>query len=178
MLIPSKASEAILNSHSELLGLNPDGSVRPRDEYEFGGSSDFAKAFADGYHDYASDGLVLGAISGGGDKSILEAAWGKTTTVTELATALANYWATVAVVPGVPSHGGISVISVVNNSASLVSSFEAAIQASITQTKSEPFYFKFVDNIEKMAVSSIIWTVTELMPTVPPSPAPFPESIT
>ena len=70
MLIPLNASDAIWTRTAELSGLNYDGSVRPRDEYELGSPSDFAKAFANAYHDYASDGVVLGAISGGGDKSI------------------------------------------------------------------------------------------------------------
>ena len=178
MLIPLNASEAIWTRTAELSGLNYDGSVRPRDEYEFGSSSDFAKAFAAGYHDYASAGIVLGAMNGNGDKSILERAWGRSMTIRNLAIAMSRYWATVAVTPGIPSHGGMRVISVSNNALGLVGAFEAAIRASITQRRSTPFYFNFINNIEKMAVSKIVWIVVELMPSTPPSPVPFPEKIT
>ena len=171
-LDPLVASSTISKAYLEFVGLDEDG--KPNGNPPTG---DYPSLFAAGYKEYAEQGIVLGADNSGSNESIIEAALGKTTTVTDLATAFANYWATVAVIPGTPAHGGTSVISVVNDASTRVSAFEAAIEASITTTESKPYFFNFVNNIETMAVSTIIWTVTELMPTVPPSPSPFPEII-
>lgn len=174
MLNSSSCADSIWSNFSVSIGLNLDGSTS-------GGNIDgsgYPAMFATEYDKYAKEGVVLGADNGAEDKSILQDALGKSTTVTELATAFADYWATVFIVPGDPAHGGTAVISVVNDAASKVSLFESAIQESITSSKSEPFFYQFINNIETMAVSSIIWTVTEMMPTTPPSPSSFPETIT
>ena len=169
-LNPLVASSAISTSYLRYAGLN--GNGRPNGNPSTG---NYPSSFAAGYKEYAEQGIVLGADNSGGNESIIRAALGKNTTVTELATAFANYWATVAVLPGDPAHGGTSVISVVNDATTRVSAFEAAIVASITSTESKPYFFNFVNNIETMAVSTIIWTVTELMSSG--SSSSFPETI-
>lgn len=171
-LDPMVASSTISKAYLDFVGLDKDG--KPTGNPPTG---DYPALFAAGYKEYAEQGIVLGADNSGSDESIIEFAIGKTTTVTELATAFANYWATVAILPGTPAHGGISVVSVVNDAATRVSSFEAAIEASMTTKESKPYFYNLVNNIETMAVSTIIWTVTEMMPTTPPSPSPFPETI-
>lgn len=140
--------------------------------------STFPDDFAHGYNEYAKTGLVLGALNEGGDKSTLaDFLSSDDMNIDTFALALANFWATVAVTPGVPTHGGTAVISVVNDASSKVSLFKDAINASLTDQEMKPYYNHFIKNIEDIAVSQIIWTVTEMMPTTPPAPVPFPESI-
>lgn len=153
---------------------------------EFGVEADtssFADDFAKAYDDHAAEGIVLGALNVGGAKDIISTFLktvkdGDTDTVDRFAKALAAFWLTVAIVPGVPAHGGISVASVINDAMAHEADFKAAIEASITTEESKPYYFSLVDNIQKMAVSLIIWTVVELIPTPGgPVPTPFPETI-
>lgn len=153
----------------------------------YGASADtgtFPVDFATAYDDYATTGLVLGATNVGGAKDIISdfldsAKSAGVANVTMFATALASYWATVALVPGPPMHGGTATVSVVNDASAHVSDFEAAILASMTTTESKPYYLNFINNIQTMAVAKIIWTVTELIPTPGgPVPTPFPETIT
>lgn len=174
-LNPSSCASAIWAEMQVLIETDDSGVTTGN--RNFGTTQQFASLFATKYHDYASAGVVPGATSGGGDKSILEAAFGINTTPSLLALAFASYWATVAIAPGAPAHGGISVSLVVNTAATLVSAFEAAIMATITQSESKPFYLSLIDNIETMAVSQIIWNVTEIMPGPPPFPMIYPEPI-
>lgn len=139
-------------------------------------SGSFAGDFAFNYNEYAIQGLVPGVINTGGNIVFLENAIGNIT-VQDLAQAFANYWATVAVTPGAPAHGGTSVASVVNDAIAKTALFENAINASITSTESTPWFQSFIENIEVIAVSNIIWTVTEIMPPNA-TPTPFPEGIT
>src|SRR5690606_8981802 len=90
---------------------------------------------------------------------------------------LASYWATVAVTPGAPAHGGTAVVSVVNDAMAHVADFAAAISASITSSEQKPYFQYLIANIETMAVKKSIWPVTERMPPVPPAPGPWPEVI-
>lgn len=175
-LTPSTASYAITDAY--LLAAGLDSTGKPSGDSPQG---DYPAAFATGYNDYAKEGIVLGADNSGGNKSIIEdfmrGVSSRSQTITDFAQALADYWSTVALANGLPMHGGIEVVSISNDAASHVANFEAAILASITQTESKPYFHQFVSNIETMAVRQIIWTVTELMPGSPPSPASFPESI-
>ena len=67
-------------------------------------------------------------------------------------------------------------MSVSNNAATLAALFEAAINASITDEDSSPWFETFISNVQDMAVANIVWTVTELIP--PAVPTPFTEVIT
>jgi hypothetical protein len=141
--------------------------------------STYPSDFANGYNTYGLDGIVLGGLNSGGDTSQIEAilSGGKQVDVTEFAQAFSDYWATVCIDPGVPSHGGMSVISSINNADTLVSLFVDAITASITNVESKPYFYNFIKNIEDIAVKQIQWTITELMPGSPPYPAVFIETI-
>lgn len=126
-------------------------------------TSGWPDGFATGYDDYASAGVVPGASNSGGDKSILANFMASETGgVTAFATALANYWATVAVDPGSPAHGGVAVAGVVNDAASQISAFEAGIQASITTERSTPYYYQFVNNIQTISLPQVTWFITEV----------------
>lgn len=152
-LVPSNCASDIYDQYS--LIIQPPFDV-----------SGYPDAFATAYDDYASLGVVSGAISGGGDKSIISNAWSGPLTVTTLGTALANYWATVALTPAPPN------ISSVNNATSLTSSFIAAITSSLRDTESTPYFLEFVSNVETV-VKSIQWTITP-----PPPGTPFVSMIT
>lgn len=171
----------LIGDEDTLLSLYPEAIL----DVNLTGSADwepsentFPNDFAVAYNTYVLDGIVLGALNTGGDISILETALtGDTeTSISELALAFAGFWATVAIAPGIPAHGGTAVVSVTNNAASLVGLFENAITASLTNVASKPYYNKFVSNIESIAVSNIIWVVTEMVGG-PPAPVAFPEGI-
>ena len=119
--------------------------------------------FANAYHDYASAGIIAGAVSGGGDASIIEGFMNGVTsdpaTVVRLATALANYWAGVGLIPAPPN------IASVNNAATLIPAFTAAILATITTSDTQPYFKTLIDNTEAVA-KTIAWTIT------PPPPKP------
>lgn len=166
--------------------LDSDFNVRTKDTGDYvtavDPSGDFGAVFASSYEKYSVTGTVLGASHGSQDPSLLENfinGLSGATTVTDLATVFANYWATVAILPGSPAHGGLSVVSVVNDAAAKVSLFEAAITASIGNKINRPFYEEFINNLYNIAVSNIVWTVTELIQVGPSTvPTPFPETIT
>lgn len=174
-LVPANAAAGISLALQDQAGIDATGS--PTGALPMG---DFPESWATAYDDYAAAGVVPGAENTGGDKSIIEnalrSAESSTATVTVLATALANYWATVAIETGTPAHGGTAVASVVNNAAALVTLFEDAINASITSSESVPWFETFITNVQTMAVASIVWTVTELLPPAA-TPTPFPEAI-
>lgn len=177
-LVPASAASAITTAYLAIANLDTDGSALDTPLVP----SDFVQAFADGYDTYAKAGVVPGAANAGGTKSLLtavlsaQAVPATATFVTTLAQALADYWATVAVTPGDPAHGGTSVATVTNNASTLVSAFAAAITASITTSESSPYFETFVVNIEEV-VKTIVWTVTELV-GAPPVPTAFAEAIT
>ena len=182
MLNSSSCAEALWTNFFSTIGLDLDGTVVNRNI----DASGYPDMFATEYDNYAKAGIVPGAATGAEDKTIIETALRSYTTVsppssyitvTTLATAFANYWSTVLVTPGAPAHGGTVVISVVNDAMAKVSLFEEAIWASLTSSRSEPFFYNFINNIERIAVSSIIWSVTELIPGDPPSASSFPETI-
>jgi hypothetical protein len=164
------------DEHSQ--GLGPDSINVPAD------TSSFANDFATSYDSYASEGIVLGALNIGGVIESIETyltslKYPDPSAIDDFAKALSVYWATVAIVPAAPMHGGISVVSCLNDALAHESDFKAAIQASITTKESKPYYFNLIKNIETIAVKLIIWTVIELIPTPSgPVPTPFPEGIT
>lgn len=176
-LSPPKAASAIYLALQDVSGLDADGNPDPKPA-----TKDFPAGFAEGYDAYAKDGLVLGAENEGGEKIILEdflrSGFPNSPATTLLfATAFAEYWDTVAVSPGTPSHGGIATVSVTNDALDYIALFEAAILASLSSIKSTPFFLNLITNIEEIAVSAITWTVTETVLTPAPKPIPFPEKI-
>lgn len=137
---------------------------------------DFPLKYAESYETYSLTGEVLGAVHGLQQPEFIETFMRSfSTSITEFATALANYWSTVLIVPGVPSHGGVSVVSVVNDATNWIASFEAAILASITTEYKYPVMVHLIENIEAIALPNVTWTVTEMMSSG--SPASFPEKV-
>lgn len=175
-LSPSKAAELLLQAIAEYAYMNSEGEP----EYDEDGNllihqntlniSDYAHDFSVAYHDYASDGEVLGAESGDGDKSILYemiiqcAEYGSVDegVITIIAEGFADYWSTACVTPGEPAHGGVSVVSISNDSSSKVSEYYSAIVNSYRDEYETPFYLHFISNVESV-VKQVIWKVTELM---------------
>jgi hypothetical protein len=174
MLTPLNASEPIASDYLLAAGLDSEG--KPSGNPPTG---NYPASFADSYNGYATQGAVLGALNSGGDASIIESFFSSvdnsTAVITGLAQALAGFWATVAVTPGEPAHGGTAVEAVTNDALSLVGAFKSAITASITTQEKKPYFLHLVQNIQDIAVSQITWTVTEVMPDS--STADFPETI-
>lgn len=144
--------------------------------------------FAFNYDYHAREGEVKGGIikeanfnNQGGDWPAL-ALWMKTLTsmnnVPAFAFQLATYWSTVALVPGPPMHGGVSVVSIVNDALDQVPAFEAAITAAMGALPLTPWFAKLPESIQTIALPQVTWTVTELIPSGSGvSPVPFPEKI-
>lgn len=144
------------------------------------GAGDYPSSFASAYEAYSLTGEVLGAIHGDQQRPSIIESYLRTfsTSIIDFATALANYWATVLIVPGPPAHGGISVVSVVNDATDHVSAFASAITASLTQDYKLPIMKHLIDNIESIALPQVTWTVTELIPTgAGPVPMQFAEKV-
>lgn len=173
-LMIKTAGDLLLTAICKACAINPDGSYI---ENGVADNSTYADDFAAAYDTYAKEGVVLGATNSGGDTTSILSVMRTDThiNVTEFAQAFATYWSTVAVDPGAPAHGGVSVAGVVNDAMDHVGDFEAAILASLTTEESKPYYHKFLRNLENMAVKKINWTITEVMPTG--SPADFIENI-
>ena len=144
------------------------------------GSTSVASQLAKAYDDYAKGGVILGAdLSAGGDKSLLESAFTvcepSSGTAANMATMLCAYWQGLPK-PGIPSHGGVAVVSVVPTFAAAQPAVLAAITGCITTQEVQKPYKKLFGAIEKV-LKTAICTVTETMPTTPPSPSPFPETL-
>ncbi|MBE0470519.1 MAG: hypothetical protein IBX55_13555 [Methyloprofundus sp.] len=173
-LNPQTGADNISQAYQLAAGIDASGQPAP----STGGN--FPQDWAQAYDDYAIAGVVPGAANTGGDKSILESFFSSgvgnsSATITTFAMALADYWATVAVDPGAPAHGGTAVVSVENDAASHIADFETAIVSSMSSDLSTPFFLVMVQNIQTLAVDSIIWSVTEL---VGGTPTTFQEVIT
>lgn len=126
---------------------------------------DYPSSFASSYETYSLSGEVLGALHGAQSPDILESYLRTfSTSVTDFATALANYWSTVLIVPGAPAHGGKSVATVTNDASSQISAFESAIIATFTIQLETPVFVNLINNIEAIALPSVTWFVTEVMP--------------
>lgn len=175
MLNPTSCAKNISDVYLLAAGLNAQGE--PSGEAPIG---DYPEGFASAYNDYAKDGIVLGAANTGGTSILIEdflrGVDGTPDGVDSLATALANFWASVAIAPGAPAHGGTAVVSVTNDAATKIAAFKSAILASQTTEESTPYFSVFINNIETV-VKTISWTVTEMMPTVPPAPVAYVEVI-
>lgn len=123
--------------------------------------STWAEDFAEAYNEYVLDGEVPSAENTGGETSILEGAFtGANINPPILGLAFAEYWATVAILPGIPELGGIAVVSSTNNAMALGADFTSAVKASITTKESKPYFLDLVKNVEAVA-KTIEWTVIE-----------------
>ena len=125
-------------------------------------------------------GIILGAdLSAGGDKSLLESAFSvldpSSGTPANMAAKLCAYWQGLPK-PGIPSHGGVAVVSVVPTFAAAQAGVLAAIMACVTTNEVQKPYKKLFGDIETV-LKTAVCTVTETMPTTPPSPSPFPETL-
>jgi len=134
--------------------------------------------FAEYYDLYARQGILLGGnLAVGGTKSILEAGFisdNTSATVNNIAAAICGYWAT-NITPGIPTHGGVAVQSVVINSMAKVSAMQSAIENFITTEPDlgwEGFY-----NVTQSVVVTFECAIVELLPPNG-SPVTFMETIT
>lgn len=170
-LVPANAAAPIASAYRQKANLTQDG--QPLDTAPV--STDYPAAFADSYDTYAAAGEVPGSTNTGGTKAAIANCLADQATlgVDTLAQALADYWATVALTPGTPAHGGSSVESVTNDAATRVAAFKDAITTSITAAESTPWFEQFIANVEA-AAKQIQWTVTEM---VNGTPTPFIEHI-
>lgn len=144
------------------------------------GKTSVAPQLAKAYDDYAKGGIILGAdLSAGGDKSLLESAFSvldpSRGTPANMAAKLCAYWQGLPK-PGIPSHGGVAVVSVVPTFAAAQAAVFAAIMGCITTQEVQKPYKKLFGAIEDV-LKTAICTITETMPTTPPSPSPFPETL-
>ena len=144
------------------------------------GKTSVASQLAKAYDDYAKGGIIPGAdLSAGGDKTLLESAFSvldpSSGTTANMAANLCAYWQGLPK-PGIPSHGGVAVVSVVPTFATVQSAVLAAIMGCITTSEVQKPYKKLFGAIEDV-LKTAICTVTETMPTTPPSPSLFPETL-
>lgn len=144
------------------------------------GKTSVAPQLAKAYDDYAKGGIILGAdLSAGGDKSLLESAFSvldpSSGTPANMAAKLCAYWQGLPK-PGIPSHGGVAVVSVVPTFAAAQAGVLAAIMVCVTTNEVQKPYKKLFGDIETV-LKTAVCTVTETMPTTPPSPSPFPETL-
>lgn len=161
-------SNELEDGYKKFIGVDGNGvPVAGDDGMPVPSQGNYEEIFADAIEAHSLTGEVPGAEHGNQDKTIIEdfiASFSDNSSgVIEFATALANYWATVLIVPGSPAHGGVEVTDVVNDAANRVSAFEDAITASITQEYKYPWMEHFIINVESIALPQVIWTVTELM---------------
>lgn len=162
-------SDEIIQGYLDFTALDSSGEpITDSDGVPVSGSGDFAQVFTDATEQHSLTGAVPGAVHGSQDTSIVYSYMSGLTqpgaTVPNFATMLANYWSTVLIVNGAPAHGGVSVVSVVNDAASKVSLFEQAVNSALTQSESKPWFETLATNIESIALPGVTWTVTELMP--------------
>lgn len=144
------------------------------------GKTSVAPQLAKAYDDYAKGGVILGAdLSAGGDKSLLESAFTvldpSSGTPANMAAKLCAYWQGLPK-PGIPSHGGVAVVSVIPTFTAIQAAVLAVIMACVTTREVQKPYKKLFGDIETV-LKTAVCTVTETMPTTPPSPAAFPETL-
>lgn len=167
MLNPQDAANGIAEAYLYAAGLNEDGSpiLDANGEPIYPDAPDFPGAFADAYDAYAKAGVVAGAKNNGGQAALLKTAVAamdnSSSSIDVLAQAMASYWATVALEPGTPAHGGVGVVSVANDAAAQISAFKAAITASITDQIKKPYFLHFIQNVQSIGVAAVTWQVTE-----------------
>ena len=138
-----------------------------------------AARLAQVYLDHSKAATLPGAdLSAGGDVSLLEQAFQVTDSslqVDKLAAGLCSYWATCGA-PGIPAHGGTSVVAVVIPGPSVLAAMRSAVQSLITTEEVDHPFRKFFETTDQV-VRSIPCVVTEGIPGTPPVPTPFPEVI-
>lgn len=140
--------------------------------------SEVAKLLAAAYDGYAKEGALPGGdLTAGGTLSLLESGFisdNTPATVTNVAAAICNYWASNNT-PGLPAHGGTSVVSVTIDGASAIPAMTAALQAIVTDQPADGWVGFY--NASQAVVLSIPCVVVEL---IQPGnvPTPFPETIT
>lgn len=138
-----------------------------------------AARLAQVYLDHSKAATLASAdMTAGGDVSLLESAFEVTDSslqVDKLAAGLCSYWTTCGV-PGVPAHGGTSVVSVAVAGASVLAAMRAAVQSLITTAAVDHPFRKFFETTDAV-VRTIPCTVTEVIPGTPPVPTPFPGTI-
>lgn len=147
------------------------------------GKTSVASQLAIAYDNYAKDGVILGAdLSAGGDKSLLESAFTvldpSSGTLSNMAAKICAYWQGLPKT-GIPSHGGVAVVSVVPTFAAVQAGVLAVITANaqaVSKQEVQKPYKKLFAAIETV-LKTAVCTVTETMPTTPPSPSPFPETL-
>lgn len=164
-LDPTTAASGITSAYLDAASLNADGTPNlDEDGQPVPPAGNFPADWASAYDTYAAAGEVPGADNIGRSPSILQqflAGLSGATSASAFASALADYWATVAVQPGDPAHGGVLVTDVTNDAASQASAFEAAITASLTSEESKPYFLAFVSNVQEMGAKAVTWQVTE-----------------
>lgn len=121
----------------------------------------YPAGFAGAYEDYGSQGEVNpAAVNEGGNPSAIESFLsGGGGSITDFAQAFVDYWLPVALTPGEPQQG-VAVASIVNDADAHLADFEAAIQASMTDQETKPYFEHFILNVEGV-VKTILWTITE-----------------
>jgi hypothetical protein len=152
-LNPSVASTAIAAAYQDASGTDENGRPLPGVP-----AGDYPADFATAYDEYAKQGVVVGAINLGGDKSIIENClrngFSGSGMVIQLAEALRDYWATVALIPA-PGF-----VSVSNDAMSILlyPFWIMAVEASITGSESKPYFSDFISNVQSIAVEQVTWT--------------------
>jgi len=141
------------------------------------GSASVSSSLAKAYDDYAKKAVIAGAdCSQGGNKDLLIVAFSSDNTpatIDRMAANLCAYWQSLPV-PGTPAHGGVSVVAVLPAFASLVSAMTTAVKGCVTTSQFEKPYKRLFSAVEAV-LKTVPVIVTEMMPTTPTAPAPFPE---
>lgn len=149
----------------DVANLKPDGTNKdPLEEP----TRDYPTDFASIFNDYVKGGVVAGAENSGGSASTLSSllssySSGESVNINDFALSFADFMSKVAVDPGTPAHGGVSVAKVTNDSMGKVGLFIDAINSSLTTEEKKPYYLHFIKNLEDKAIKKIIWTITEVM---------------
>lgn len=135
------------------------------------GSTSVATDLAKAYDDYAKGAIIKGATcSAGGSKVLLESAFttdNTPATSLNMATKLCTYWQGLPKL-GIPTHGGVIVVSVVPSFQVLFSAVYASITSCIATTLFETPYKRLFKTIE-MALKTAPVSITETMPNGSPS---------
>ena len=130
-----------------------------------GGSFSYGQLFADSYHAYAAQGVVIGLAPGSLSftKSFLKNVMdGGGANAATFATALAQFWNSTSGTQVLACPGGVTLNGYSNNALSKVGAFQSAITASIDSSAiTDPIYANFFTATEPV-VKSIIWTFNEI----------------
>ena len=127
------------------------------------GKTSVAPQLAKAYDDYAKGGIILGAdLSAGGDKSLLESAFSvldpSSGTPANMAAKLCAYWQGLPK-PGIPSHGGVAVVSVVPTFATVQAAVLAANQ---NRTDLLPLLEAQAAQTDGPLKDTLLWAISKL----------------